>query len=185
MYSIGQLRSGMGVVLDGEPHLIIEAQHSKQARGSGVTKTKVKNLITGSIVNKTFQGNEKIEPADLTHSKAQFLYSDNESFKFMDNSTFEQFSLDNETVGDQAHFLVDGMDVDIQRFEETPIAVKLPPKVDLEVTKTDPDVRGDTASGGTKPATVETGYTLQVPLFIDTGEKIRINTESGEYVERA
>lgn len=185
MYSIGQLRPGMAITVDGDPYLILNAQHSKQARGSGVCKTKIKNLLSGSILNKTFQGNDKLEPADLSHSKAQFLYGDGENYNFMNSETFEQFSLDNETIGDQANFLVDGMDVDIQSFEDNPIAVILPPKVDLEVTQTDPGVKGDTASGGTKPATLETGFVIQVPLFIDIGDKIRINTESGEYVERA
>lgn len=175
----------MAITVDGDPYLILNAQHSKQARGSGVCKTKIKNLLSGSILNKTFQGNDKLEPADLSHSKAQFLYGDGENYNFMNSETFEQFSLDNETIGDQANFLVDGMDVDIQSFEDNPIAVILPPKVDLEVTQTDPGVKGDTASGGTKPATLETGFVIQVPLFIDIGDKIRINTESGEYVERA
>jgi elongation factor P len=185
MYSIGQLRPGMAINLDGTPHLILEAAHKKQARGAGTCKTKIKNLISGSIVNKTFQGNEKLEPSDLTHTKAQFLYSDSENFYFMDGETFEQFSLDNETIGDQANFLVDGMDVDMQMFEGNPIAVKLPPKVVLEVKQTDPGVKGNTASGGSKPAVLETGLSIQVPLFINVGDKLRINTESSEYVERA
>lgn len=184
MYSIGQLRPGMAILVEDEPFLILAAQHSKQARGSGVCKTKIKNLISGSTINKTFQGSDKLEPADLAFSKAQFLYADGDGYNFMDSESFEQFSLDNETIGDQAHFLVDGMEVDIQKFEGKPIALRLPPKVELEVTQTDPGVKGDTASGGSKPATLESGYTLQVPFFINIGDKIRINTDSGEYVER-
>jgi len=185
MYTIGQLRPGMAINLDGIPHLILTAAHKKQARGAGVCKTKIKNILTGSIVNKTFQGNDKLEPSDLAHAKAQFLYSDQDGFNFMNSETFDQFSLDNETIGDQANFLVDGMDVDIQTFESNPIGIKLPPKVVLEVTETDPGVKGNTASGGSKPATLVTGLTLQVPLFINVGDKLRINTETGEYVERA
>jgi elongation factor P len=185
MYSIGELRPGMVIIVDGDPYVIAAAQHSKQARQGGVCKTKIKNLLTGSMVNKSFQGNDKLEPADVTYGKAQFLYSDGEAFNFMDNESFEQFALDNETIGDQANYLVDGTDVDIQYFEGKPISVMIPPKMDLEVTHTDPGVKGDTASGGSKPATLETGYVLQVPLFINIGEKIRVNTQSGEYVERA
>jgi len=185
MYSIGQLRPGMAINLDGAPFLILDAAHKKQARGAGTCKTKIKNLLSGSIVNKTFQGNDKLEPSDLTNARCQFLYSDSEDYHFMDSENFEQFSLDNETIGDQAYFLVDGMDIDVQKFEGNPIAIKLPPKVILEVKETDPGVKGNTASGGSKPATFETGLTLQVPLFINVGDKLRINTESKEYVERA
>jgi elongation factor P len=185
MYSIGELRPGMAIIIEGEPNLILTAQHSKQARAGGVVRTKVKNLLSGTITNPTFQGNDKLEPADVSFGKSQFLYSDNDGFHFMDGSTYEQFAFDEETVDEQKYFLNEGMDVDILYFGETPIGLKLPPKVVLTVKETEPGVKGDTASGGSKPATTDTGLTLAVPLFITVDEKIRVNTETKEYVERA
>ena len=120
----------------------------------------------------------------MRFAKAQFLYSDPSGFYFMRNDNYEQFELDEETIDEQKNFLVDGMDVDILTYNDNPIAVKLPPKVELVVSQTDPGVKGDTASGGSKPATMETGYVLNVPLFIKEGETLRVNTETGEYVER-
>lgn len=185
MYSIGELRPGMAIIIDGQPNLILSAQHSKQARAGGVVRTKIKNLINGTITNPTFQGNDKLEPADVSYGKAQYLYSDSDGYHFMNGETYEQFSFDEETVDDQKYFLIEGSDVDILFFGENPIGLRLPPKVVLTVTETDPGVKGDTASGGTKPATTDTGFTLAVPLFVSVGDKIRVNTESQEYVERA
>lgn len=185
MYSIGELRPGMAIIIEGQPNLILTAQHSKQARAGGVVRTKIKNLISGTITNPTFQGNDKLEPADVSYGKAQYLYKDTEGFHFMDGETYDQFSFDEETVDEQAFFLIEGMDIDILYFGENPIGLKLPPKVVLTVTETEPGVKGDTASGGTKPATTETGFKLAVPLFVTVGDKIRVNTESKEYVERA
>ena len=184
MYSIGELRPGMALILEGEPYVILTAQHSKQARAGGVCRTKIKNLKTGAVLPRTFQGAEKLKPADVKHKRAQFLYSDPQAFHFMQDDDFEQHELDHETIDEAKNYLVDGMSVDLLTFNDLPIAVKLPPKVALTVTQTDPGVRGDTASGGNKPATMQTGLVVQVPLFIKEGEKIRVNTESGLYVER-
>ena len=184
MYSIGELRVGKAIILDDAPFLITFAQHSKQARAGGVCRTKLKNMISGAIIQKTFQGNDKLKPADVGYKKAQFLYSDEDGYHFMDNESYEQFMFGAEDLEEQANFLVDDTEVDILTFENKPIGVSLPPKVVLEVSETDPGVKGDTASGGTKPATMTTGFVLQVPLFIKAGDKIRVNTESGLYVER-
>lgn len=185
MYSIASLKVGTTIKLDDEPYVVLTAQHSKQARGGGVAKTTIKNLITGAIIPKTFQGNEKVEPADVGYKKAQHLYNDGENYYFMFNDTFEQFSFTKEELGDNHYYLVDGNDVDIQIYDDKPIYVKLPAKVNLKVVETDPGVKGDTASGGSKPAIVETGKKFQVPLFINVDDVIRVNTETGEYVERA
>lgn len=185
MYSIGELRPGYAIVLDGEPYVIVAAQHSKQARQGGVTKTKIKNLVTGSVTNKTFQGNDKLEPAHVTSSKCQYLYKDSEAYHFMNNESYEQFGISVEDIDEMGNFMAEGIDVDVKYFEGKAIGVELPPKVVLEVTHTDPGVKGDTASGGTKPATLETGYVVSVPLFINIGDKIRVNTDLGTYVERA
>ena len=184
MYTIGELRPGMAIEMEGTPFYILSAVHSKQARAGGVCRTKIKNLLNGSVIPKTFQGNDKLNKADVRFAKAQFLYSDPSGFYFMRNDNYEQFELDEETIDEQKNFLVDGMDVDILTHNDNPIAVKLPPKVELVVSQTDPGVKGDTASGGSKPATMETGYVLNVPLFIKEGETLRVNTETGEYVER-
>lgn len=185
MYSIGELRPGMAIQIDGVPYLVTRSQHSKQARGLGVAKTTVKNLLTGAVVPKTFQGNERLEPAEISYSRAQYLYADETGCHFMDGTTFEQFFLEKESVEEQLPYMIEGTDVDIQNFEDKPIAVKIAPKVELKVVSTTPGVRGNTAQGGSKPATMETGAVIQVPLFINEGDKIRVNTETGEYAERA
>ncbi len=147
-------------------------------------KTKLRNLLNGSVVEKTFQGADKIEEADIGFKRAQFLYQNGDDYEFMDQESFESISFDKGLLGDTTYFLKDGMDVDIQYFSGTPINVQLPPKMDLEVTETDPGVKGDTAAGGSKPATTETGYCLKVPLFIEIGDRIVVNTDTGEYCER-
>lgn len=185
MYSITDLKVGTAIKIDGEPYIVTASQHSKQARGGGVMKTTIKNLITGSILQKTFQGNDRIESADLNYKKAQFLYNDGTDYHFMFTDSFEQFSFTPEELGENVYYLLDGNDVDIQLVGDKPINVQVPPKVNLKVAETEPGVRGDTASGGTKPAKLETGLVVQVPLFINEGDILRINTQTGEYVERA
>lgn len=185
MYSITDLKVGTAIKIDGEPFIVTASQHSKQARGGGVMKTSVRNLLTGAILQKTFQGSDRIEPADLNYKKAQFLYNDGSDYHFMFTDSFEQFSFSPAELGDNVHYLLDGSDVDIQMVGDKPISVQVPPKVNLSVTETEPGVRGDTASGGSKPATLETGLVVQVPLFVNQGDILRINTQTGEYVERA
>ena len=184
MYGITDLKIGTAINIDGQAYIITASHHSKQARGAGVMKTKMKNLVTGAVVQKTFQGNEKLEPAEVRYSKAQYLYSDGTNFAFMDQDNFEQFELSAENLGDQTDYLVEGANVDIQNINGSPINLRLAPKVELKVAQTDPGVKGNTASGGSKPATLETGLVLQVPLFISEEDVIRVNTESREYCER-
>jgi elongation factor P len=185
MLSISQIRTGKIILLDGDPYVVLKDVFAKQARGAGVMKTIVRNLKTGSTINKSFQGNDKVEEADVGFQKCQYMYNDGENYFFMNNESFEQFELSKEMLGEQIYFLLDGTDVDVRFFEVQPISVNLPPKVVLEVADTDPGVRGDTASGGSKPATLETGLVLQVPLFVKIGDKLRVNTDTQEYVERA
>jgi elongation factor P len=184
MYSITDLKVGVAIDVDGEVYVVLTSQHSKQARGAGVMKTTLKNLKTGSNVAKTFQGSDRIKPADVAYSSAQYLYSDDEKLYFMDNNNFEQFELDREVVGEAALYLLEGSEVDIQMINGEPFNVKLPPKVNLKVEHTEPGVKGDTASGGSKPAKLETGLTVQVPLFINIDDVVRVNTETGQYTER-
>jgi len=184
MLSIGGLRPGQFILVDDEPFVIIDEVHSKKARPGAVCRTKIRNLKNGNVVNKTFQGNDKLKKADVAHQKCQYLYKDVDGFNFMNLESYEQFNLSNEMIGELSNFLKEDMEVDAQMFNSNPIGIKLPPKVVLEVIQTDPGVKGDTVSGGSKPATVETEYVVSVPLFIKIGDKIRINTDSGDYVER-
>ena len=185
MYSIAQLRVGTAIQIDGQPYIVSSASFSKQARGSGVMKTTVKSLLTGNSLPMAFQGNDKIEPAEVRFSKAQFLYSQGDDYFFMDGETYEQFSFSKAALGDKTNYLLDGDSVDIQSFNEQPINVQLPPKVNLKVVETTAAVRGDTAQGKvTKPAKLETGTTVAVPIFVKEGDLIRINTDTGEYCER-
>ncbi len=185
MLGITDLKVGKTIVLDSDPWQVMWNQHSKSARGAGVMRTKLKNLVSGAVVDRTFQGAEKFEGADMRYGKAQFLYAAGDQFDFMDQETFETHSFERSVLGDTAHFLVEGMDVDLQFFNDAPINVKMPPKMTFEVTQTDPGVTGDRAQAGTKPATLETGYIAQVPQFIKVGDKVVINTDSGDYMERA
>ncbi len=184
MYSIGEVRVGHVVVLDGDPYLVTSSVHAKQARGSGVLKTKVKNLITGSVLPKTFHGNDKLQPADVGYFKAQYLYKDAEGFQFLHNETFEQFSIDAEIIGDDEVFLVEGDNYDVQQFEEKPISVNFPITMEYEITETPPGVKGNTAQGGTKPAILSNGISVLVPLFVEQGSHIKIDIRTREYLER-
>ena len=146
---------------------------------------KLKNLKTGSIVARNFQGSEKIEPASVGYRHVQYLYANGGNRAFMDLENYDQFELSDEVVGDGIQFMTDGMEVDALMYEEKPIGIKLPVTVILEIVETSPGLRGDTAQGGDKPAKLSSGATINVPLFINEGDKIKVNTESCEYVERA
>lgn len=185
MYVIADLKPGRAVVLDGEPYLITWSQFSKSARQGGVMATKMKNLKTGSVIQKTFQGSDKLDQADIGYRKVQYLYGDGSTFTFMDLQSYDQFDLDADTVGDIVQYLVDGQEVDALIFEEHPIGINIPATVELKVTETTPGVKGDTATGGTKPATLESGFVVNVPLFINEGDKVKINTDTGFYMSRA
>jgi elongation factor P len=185
MLSLSDLKVGTHVQLEGAPFTIVSNQFSKKARGGGVMKTKLKNLISGSVIEKTFQGSDKVEPADIGYRRAQFLYRNGDEFEFMDQETFDTVNFSAEVLGDQIDFLLEGMDVDIQYFGTRAINMQLPPKMTFEIIETEPGVKGDTAQGGTKNAVIDTGFNVKVPLFITKGEKIVVNTTNGEYVERA
>lgn len=184
MYSLADLKAGKAIVVNGEPCLILKSRFSKQGRQGGVTATKLKNLKTGAVTQKTFQGSDKLEPADIGYRHVQFLYSDGSAFTFMDLSSYDQFELDTDMVSEGKKYLIEGLELDVLVYEDTPIAIKLPVTVDLKVKETPPGVRGDTAQGGTKPATLESSITIQVPLFVNEGDTVRVNTERDEYVER-
>ena len=185
MYTITDLKPGVAITLDGEPFLVIASQFGRKSQSKANMQCKLKNLKNGAIMAKNFQGSEKIEPADVGYRHVQYLYAGQGTRAFMDLQTYDQFELPDEVVGDGVRFLTDGLEVDALLYEEKPIGIKMPVSVILEVTETMPGVRGDTATGGGKPATLNNGTVINVPLFINQGDKIKVNTERGEYVERA
>jgi elongation factor P len=176
---------GRAISLDGEPYLILTSQFGRKSQSKANMQTKLKNLKTGAIVARNFQGSEKIEPADVGYRHVQYLYGGNGTRTFMDLETYDQFEFTDESLGEIVDFLVDGLECDALLYEEHPIGIKLPVTVVMEVTETMPGVKGDTATGGTKPATLQSGASINVPLFINAGDKIKVNTETWSYVERA
>ncbi len=184
MYSTSDIRKGLRIEISGEPFSIIDFLHVKPGKGGAFIRTKLKNLKTGSIIDKTFRSGEKLKKADLEEKEMQYLYNDGESYHFMDNETYEQFSLPKNKIEYEKNFLKDNTNVKVLFFKGDAISVELPTFVELEVTHTEPGLKGDTASSASKPATLETDYTLNVPLFINIGDVLKIDTRTGEYVER-
>ncbi|MDD4627849.1 MAG: elongation factor P [Candidatus Peribacteraceae bacterium] len=184
MYIITDLKPGRAIQIDGVPYLILSSQFGRKSQSKANMQCKLKNLKTGAVIPKNFQGSEQIEPADISHRRVQYLYNDGEQFTFMDLQDYDQFFLDKETLGDAAQYLVDGGEVDALMFDDKPIGIQLPSTVDLLVKETMPGVRGDTATGGTKPATLESGLVVNVPLFIVEGDRIKVNTETGAYMRK-
>jgi elongation factor P len=185
MISVTDLRNGTKVELDKGLWECLEYQHQKIGRGGAKVVAKFKNLETGAIVERTFNSGEKLQDIFIDYCTLQFLYSDGSVFTFMDMETFEQPTLDREQVGDSARFLKENLEVTVDYFQGRPLKVTLPTVVELQITQTDPGVKGDTVSGGSKPAVLETGATVNVPLFVDNGEIIRVDTRSGDYAGRA
>lgn len=185
MLNLTDLKPGVTMELDGEPYLILTSQHTKMGRGGAIIRTKIKNLGTGAIIDKTFKGAETFPSADLQKKKAQYLYSNENRFYFMDTQNFEQFALPEKQIAENKNYLNEGTEVEIVYWHDKPISLSLPIKMAFRVTYAEPGFRGNTASSTTKPATIETGFQTQVPLFIKTGDMIRIDTRTGEYIERA
>jgi elongation factor P len=184
MLSLSNIKPGKKIIFNEQPYLVMTTQHSKMGRMGAVLRTKLKNLTTGAILNKTFQGSEKIQEADVTVKKTQYLYQDKDNFYFMDNETYEQFELNKETIGHNSKYLKEGVVVNLLYFNNQPINIELPIKMTFTVTEAPPAIKGNTADGGSKQVTIETGAQVNTPLFIKTGDKIKINTLTGEYAER-
>jgi elongation factor P len=182
--STAEFRRGLKIELDGQPYNIVEFQHVKPGKGGAFVRTKLKHLRLGRVVDRTFRAGEKVGLVDYEQRSMQYLYKD-ENFHFMNLETFEQIALDADVVGEASNWLKETMEVDVFIINGVPAGVDVPNFVELEVVKTDPGLRGDTASGGSKPATLETGAVVQVPLFINPGEVLRIDTRTGAYIERA
>ena len=184
MLTISDIKLGTVITHSGQPYVVIAADHHKMGRGGANLKTKLRNLITGQNLEITYSGGDKAQEADLERSKANFLYKEGGKYYFMDNESYEQFELDKEVIGSPAEFLKEGLTVDVLIFEGKPVSVKLPIKVELEVKETPPGVKGDTAGAAMKTAKLETGKEIRVPLFVNQGDIIRVNTDTEEYVER-
>jgi len=185
MLSINEIKIGKVIEVNNEPYVILKTDHHKMGRGGAVLKVKLKNLINGNMLDKTFQGNDKAEEADTQKKKANYMYKDEDNANFMDNETYEQFTLSLDVVGEKIKFLKDGTDVDILYFQGNPVALDLPIKVELKVTSAPPGVKGNSAGNVMKQVELETGTTISTPLFVNEGDVIRVNTDTGEYVERA
>lgn len=179
-----RFKNGLKVEIDGSPFVMIYFQHVKPGKGGAFVRTKIKNLLTGKVLDRTFRSGEKIEEADIEEKKMQYLYQDGEDLVFMDTSSYDQTPMSQKVVGDCRKFLQENEVVQVLFWRGSPVNIELPPFIVAVVSQCDPGLRGDTASNVTKPATIETGAVVQVPLFIKEGEKIRIDTRTGEYSER-
>jgi len=184
MYSPSDFRKGLKIEFKGEPYIIVDFLHVKPGKGGAFIRTKLKNMITGRVLDETFRPSDKINRPDLEEKNMQYLYHDSDGYCFMDNDTYEQVILSEDQLSDYKDFLQENINLAILYFNGQPIGLELPVTVELTVTQTEPGVKGDTASGGSKPATLETGLVVQVPFFIDQGDKLKIDTRTGEYIER-
>ncbi len=184
MLESGDLRKGLKLEFDGDPYVIVQFEFVKPGKGQALYKCKLKNLLTGAQFDKTFRSGEKFNEASLEDHEMEYLYFDGESYCFMNTSTYEQEYMHKDQIGDSKDFLKENTTVTMMFYEGRPIDLTLPNFVELDITQTDPWVKGDTASGDSKPATVETGYNLLVPPFVEEGERIKIDTRTGQYVER-
>jgi elongation factor P len=184
MYSTAEFKKGLKIELDGVPYVITEFQHVKPGKGGAFVRTKLKSLLTGRVLDQTFRSGEKVKRPDLMEREMQYLYREGDRFCMMDNETYEQIMLPADQVGEARLYLTENLDVKILFFNQQPVAVEVPLFVELEVAQTEPGVKGDTAAGGTKPATLESGVTIQVPLFISEGERVKVDTRTGTYIER-
>ena len=185
MLSLSEIKLGKVLKINKEPYVVIKTEHHKMGRGGAVLKTKLRNMVSGNVMEHTYQGNEKAEEAEVATKKANFLYKDETNAYFMDNDSFEQFELPVEAIGDQMRFLKDDTEVSVLYYEGRPMTINLPIKMEFVVTMAPPGVRGNSAGNVMKTIEIETGASLQAPMFIEQGDRIRVNTESGEYVERA
>jgi len=181
--STAEFKKGMKIELDGEPYAIVDFQHVKPGKGGAFVRTKLKHMKVGRVIDHTYRAGEKVVLVDFDEKHMQYLYKD-EHYHFMDLETYDQISLSPEQVGDARDFLKENTEVEILFIDQTPITVELPNFIELQIVKSDPGIRGDTASGGSKPATLETGAVIQVPLFLNEGDVVKVDTRTGDYLGR-
>ncbi|TBV81479.1 MAG: elongation factor P [Desulfobulbaceae bacterium] len=184
MYTASDLRKGLKIKLEGDPYIVTNFEFSKPGKGQSLYRCRLRNMISGSSFDRTFRSSDKFEPAPVSERAMQFLYAQVDEYNFMDNQTFEQIVIRKELLGDDVNFMVDNMEVGVLFYDERPIGVTLPNFVVLTATRADPWVKGDTSGSDTKPVVVETGYELQVPPFVNEGDRLQIDTRTGQYVIR-
>ena len=184
MATTNDLKNGIVLRIDGQLWTVVEFQHVKPGKGGAFVRTKLKNVLSGKVVDRTFNAGLKVETANVDKRDYQYLYKDGDDFVFMDTDTYEQMHVPSATVGDAAHFLLENQNAMVATNEGAPLYVELPPSVVLEVTYTEPGLQGDRSSAGTKPATLETGYEIQVPLFLESNTKVKVDTRDGSYLGR-
>ena len=183
MYETSDIRKGLRFEMDGDPYIVLEFQFVKPGKGTAFTRTKIRNLISGAVLDQTYKSGEKLKPADTEDREMKFLYSDGD-FHFMDNNNYEQVILESSVVGEAVNYLTENMMIEVSFFKGRSIGLSLPNFVVLEVIETAPGEKGNTVTGASKPAVVSTGYSVNVPLFVNEGDQLRVDTRTGEYVER-
>jgi elongation factor P len=184
MYDTSDIRKGLKIMMDGSPYTVVEFQFVKPGKGAAFTRTKVKNLLSGAVLERNFRSGEKFEPANVETKTMQYLYKEADFFVFMDTSTYDQVQIPVSTVGDSADYMPENINVEVLFFKDRAVGVTLPNFIEQAIVGTEPGFRGDTATGSTKPAKISTGATINVPLFINEGDIVKIDTRSGEYLER-
>jgi elongation factor P len=178
------IRKGLKMMVDDQPYSVVEFQFVKPGKGQAFTRVKIRNMATGAVLERTYKSGEKLEPADVEERQLQYIYPDGSDFVFMDAASGEQIHVQGDKIGDDSRWLSDGMNVDVTLFKGQAIGISLPPHVTLQITSCEPGVKGDTASGATKPATLSTGAVVNVPLFVQDGEWFKVDTTDGRYLER-
>ncbi len=184
MATTNDLKNGLVLNFDGQLWTVVEFQHVKPGKGGAFVRTKLKNVMSGKVVDRTFNAGTKVETATVDKRDMQYLYKDGADYVFMDSSTYDQLPVSEATVGEASHFLLENQNAVVAVHEGSPLYVELPASVVLEITYTEPGLQGDRSTGGTKPATLETGYDIQVPLFLETGTKVKVDTRTGDYLGR-
>jgi elongation factor P len=184
MYDTSDIRKGLKIMMDGAPYTVVEFQFVKPGKGAAFTRTKVKNLLTGAVLERNFRSGEKFEPANVETKTMQYLYKDADSFVFMDTTSYDQVQIPDTTIGESADFMPENINVEVLFFQDRAVGVTLPNFIEQAIVETEPGFRGDTATGSTKPGKISTGATVNVPLFISVGDIVKIDTRTGEYIER-
>ena len=184
MATSNDLKNGMVLNMEGQLWSVIEFQHVKPGKGPAFVRTKMRHVLSGKVVEKTFNAGVKIETANVDRRDMQYLYNDGTGYVFMDNTTYDQITIPSETVGDTANYMLENQMATVALHEGAPLYIELPPSVVLEITYTEPGLQGDRSTGGTKPATLETGFQIQVPLFIENNTKVKVDTRTGDYLGR-
>jgi elongation factor P len=184
MYSTTEFKKGLKIELDGTPYIMVDFQHVKPGKGGAFVRTKLKNLLTGRVLEQTFRSGERVKKPDLMEREMQYLYREGDRYCMMDNDNYEQIMLTEAQVGEARLYLIENLDLKVLFFNKEPVGVELPNFVELAVAQTEPGVKGDTAAGGTKPAVLESGANIQVPLFINEGDRVKVDSRTGGYIER-